>query len=501
MSPHPPCLVAALFALALGTAAAQAEAHSAVTPQPQPGGQARHEEKVRAAAAANHDLLLIGDSISHNLDLPAHREVWEQFFAPRHALVLATSGARTENILWNLANGELENQTPKAAVVLIGTNNTDDANYPDADSPEEVAGGVQAIVELLRARCPQAKILLLRIFPRENVYRGPDGGERGSASARAAANLRAGELIAGLADGGQVRFMDLNHVFLRDDGTLNPELVPDLLHPGVEGTRAWVEALEPALAEAMGDTPRSEPPANPALVPVPKLENDSYDWQARHQASLDQGPELDPEIVLLGDSITHFWGGPPQSGGTPPRGPESFARLFGEHRVLNLGFGWDRTQNLLWRLDHGELDGLHPRLLILNIGTNNFARTAAHPHDATPREVADGIRAVIRRLRAKAPQAEIILNAVFPRGDAPDDPRRRQIDELNAILAAEWTGVPGVTFLDLGQRFLRADGGLNRDLLPDGVHPNEVGYAQWAEALQPRIEAALEPAGTVQANP
>src|SRR4030095_625070 len=102
------------------------------------------------------------------------------------------------------------------------------------------------------------------------------------------------------------------------------------------------------------------------------------DWWQRHDAVLKMR-ETNPEIVLIGDSITHLWGGEPVTPGRKPNGGESFASTFSDRKVLNMGFGWDRTQNVLWRLDNGEFDGLHPKWVILNIGTNNFADTKKAP--------------------------------------------------------------------------------------------------------------------------
>ena len=229
---------------------------SAAIPVPQGGMEKRHAEKVAAMKGHAFDLMLIGDSITHGFDNPEFKAVWEQFFAPRNAICLGYSGGRTENILWNLANGELEGQSPKVAVLLIGTNNSDDANYQVVHTPEQIAEGTRAIVKLLREKCPATKILLLRIFPRTNVYKKPDGTERGSAEKRFATNLRAGELVAKLADGKHVFFLDVNRVFLRPDGTLDPKLMPDKLHPSPEGALVWARAMEPVLSELFGDQPR-----------------------------------------------------------------------------------------------------------------------------------------------------------------------------------------------------------------------------------------------------
>lgn len=119
------------------SAFAQDAPSSAAISVPQGGMEKRHAEKVAAIEGHPFDLLLIGDSITHNFDNAAYKAVWEQFFAPRNAIGLGYSGGRTENILWNLATGELEGQSPKVAVLLIGTNNSDDANYKVVHTPEK----------------------------------------------------------------------------------------------------------------------------------------------------------------------------------------------------------------------------------------------------------------------------------------------------------------------------------------------------------------------------
>lgn len=228
---------------------------SGVEPMPQRGMEKRHAEKVAAAEAGNHDLLLVGDSITHNFENPPYKAVWDQFFAPRHALNLGYSGARTENTLWNLEHGELNGQKPKVITLLIGTNNMDDANYAVVHTPEQVLEGTAAIVKLLRQRCPDAKILLLRVFPRANSYKKPDGTERGSEAKRFAATLKAGELSEALADNKSVFFLDVNHVFLKTDGSIDPAMMSDLLHPSPAGALAWAKAMEPMLSTLMGDKP------------------------------------------------------------------------------------------------------------------------------------------------------------------------------------------------------------------------------------------------------
>jgi acetyl esterase/lipase/lysophospholipase L1-like esterase len=230
-----------------------------------------------------------------------------------------------------------------------------------------------------------------------------------------------------------------------------------------------------------GDTDGPALSTNTALVPVPKLEEDSYDWYARHAEVLRIKDRLNPEVVLIGDSITHFWGGEPKS--ALANGPVSWETAFGPYRTLNLGFGWDRIQNVLWRLDHGELDGLHPRVIVLHIGTNNTTDTE-HARKNTPAEIAEGVGAILRRLRAKTPQARIILMAVFPREQKPDHPRRRQIAEINQLLS-QLGQLPGVTWLDIGPKLLQPDGTISPEIMRDFCHPTEAGYRIWGNALAP----------------
>jgi len=230
-------------------------------------------------------------------------------------------------------------------------------------------------------------------------------------------------------------------------------------------------------------------PVNTATVPVPKLEEDCYDWWERHKQVLAIKDSLDPEIVLIGDSITHFWGGEPKSDvvhGSQPL----WQSIFAPYRVLNLGFGWDRTQNVLWRLEHGEMDGLRPHTVIINIGTNNTSETVnARANSAA--EIAAGAREIGARVRAVAPEAAIVLMAVFPREAQPDNPRRKLIADINERYA-ELAEEMGFVFIDIGPQLLERDGTLPQQIAFDFCHLTDAGYRKWADALKPYLPS---PAG------
>ena len=440
----------------------------------------RHAEKVDLIAKNKYDLIMIGNSITHNFEKPEYQPIWNQFFAPRNALNLGTSAYRTENLVWEIQNCGIEKQSPKVVVVEIGTNNVDEKNYPTRHTAGQLAGGIEAIVKLLREKLPDTKIIVLRCFP--GCYGGPNP------TSHRLILERASDIVSKLADGKHVFYCDVNHVFLNLDGSINHDMMGDWLHPTPAGAKAWAQAMEPLLSELMGDKSLdTDIPANSAIVPVSKLENDSYNWWDRHADVLRIKDSINPEIVLIGNSITHFWGGEPKlkyADGKPrnPNGPNAWASIFGNYRVLNLGFGWDRTQNALWRLDHGELDGLHPRTVIINMGTNNTSQTSNARMNTAP-EIVEGIRAVCMRVRSKVPDAKIVLMAVLPREQSPTHPRRILINETNQLLEV-FAKENKIELVDIGPKMLAPDGTLPREIAGDFCHPTEKGYQIWADEIR-----------------
>jgi len=212
-----------------------------------------------------------------------------------------------------------------------------------------------------------------------------------------------------------------------------------------------------------------------SCTPVPRFETDCYDWNERHHFCQKQARTKHADAIFIGDSITHFW--------ASLHGGPIWERCFGNRNVLNIGFGWDRTPNVLWRLAHGHFDGQTPGLIVLNIGTNNFAVTEAYPGD-TPEETADGIEAVIDDLQHRSPASHIVDMAVFPRGEAEFQPK---VTALNRILADRLAGRKNVTFLNLTDSFLLPDGTRNGIFFRDGAHLTLEGYEIWVNGLRPYL--------------
>ncbi len=236
-------LLAASAALAVEAAPAKPEASKAVPAAARPAKREaswvkRHEGMVDEAKKGGIDLLFIGDSITDGWR-GAGKDVWKKNFEPLKAANFGIGGDRTEHLLWRLQNGELEGIAPKLAVLMIGTNNTHAGHQP-----EEIAAGVSAIIETVKAKCPKARVLLLAVFPR-----GPDAKD-----AKRLNNDKVNALIAKLDDGGKtVKFLDIGAKFLDADGMLSKKIMWDLLHPTARGYEIEAEAILPAVREMMGE--------------------------------------------------------------------------------------------------------------------------------------------------------------------------------------------------------------------------------------------------------
>ncbi len=231
-------VLSAALALLSVAGYAVAQTQSAITPVPREdkGWMARHESMNQRVKEGHVDLIFIGDSITHGWE-GGGKEVWDKFYAKRNAVNLGISGDRTEHVLWRLDHGNIDGISPKLAVIMIGTN-----NYKQ-NTPEEIGEGITAIVKKLRDKLPQTKVLILAIFPREE--------KPGETRERLA---KASEIASKLADDKMVFFMDIGPKFLDKDGTLSKEIMPDFLHPNTKGYEIWADAIEPKVAELMGET-------------------------------------------------------------------------------------------------------------------------------------------------------------------------------------------------------------------------------------------------------
>jgi len=197
---------------------------------------ARHQLINGRAKAGDVDVLFIGDSITQGWE-GAGKAAWEKYFAPRKAMNAGIGGDRTQHILWRLENGNIEGIKPKAAVIMIGTNNS------GTNNSEQIAGGVKAIVAKLRKELPETKILVLGIFPRGAT----------TEDAKRKVNEGANAIFKSVADDKMVFYMDIGPKFLGPDGSLSKEIMPDLLHLSPQGYEIWASSIDAKLGELLGE--------------------------------------------------------------------------------------------------------------------------------------------------------------------------------------------------------------------------------------------------------
>ncbi len=239
----------------------------------------------------------------------------------------------------------------------------------------------------------------------------------------------------------------------------------------------------PAIGTSAGiDTTATESAVTSETLPKTALplyrEGKSGKFPKRHAENLQRIKEGPIDLLFLGDSITDRW----------HEVPELWNASFRKWKPANFGVGGDRTENVLWRLENGELDGVSPRVVVLMIGTNNT-------HSNLPEDIVSGIRRIIEVIQQKAPETKILLLGIFPR-----EPRIRNgvpvtmpMDKIKIInkelpkLAEEGK----VRYLDIGNHFL-SDGKVPKDVMPDGVHLNAKGYAIWAKAVTPVLKEMMK---------
>jgi len=216
--------------------------HSAINPVPRPDAGWKDRAKLldqRLKESPDTELLMIGDSITQGWE-GGGKEVWGKFYTSRKAVNLGISGDRTQHVLWRLQNAPLSGVKPKAAAVMIGTNNSN----ADHNTPGQIAEGVAAIVRTLRDKLPNTKILLLAIFPRGENF----NAQRGKIT-------QVNQVLQKLDDGKNVVFLDIGHRFLDSNGLLSADIMPDYLHLTPKGYEIWADAIEPKLSEWLGSKP------------------------------------------------------------------------------------------------------------------------------------------------------------------------------------------------------------------------------------------------------
>jgi len=215
----------------------------AIVPVPRTGSITNRQSQVlqRAKdAPGDYDIEFIGDSITQGWE-GAGKNVWKEYYGNRKVINFGVSGDRTEHVLWRFENGQLDGIKPKAAVVMIGTNNSNkNKDGTDTYTDADILEGVTAIVQQIRTRQPDTKIILLGIFPRGKAFN-PQRGRL----------LEINQALARLDDAQHIFFMDIGSKFIENDGSITTNMMRDALHPGEAGYKIWADAIEPKLKELL----------------------------------------------------------------------------------------------------------------------------------------------------------------------------------------------------------------------------------------------------------
>ena len=263
--------------------------------------------------------------------------------------------------------------------------------------------------------------------------------------------------------------------FVQDGDDFSAVSVPFALETGGAGEVAVanVQFLKNA-------TPNVSCPDYKTLAVTPSMLNEYWArdwWEPRHKEKLQRIQQGNVDLLMIGDSITQGW---------EKEGKAVWEKYYADRNAVNLGYGGDRTENVLWRLQHGEVDGIDPKVAVLMIGTNNTGHRLAKPQ-----YTATGIKTVLQELRTRLPDTRILLLGIFPREEKPDAEMRQINNRINDIIKT-YADNQHIFYLNINDHFLADDGTLSRDVMPDLLHLNESSYATWAKAMEPTLIKLLQ---------
>ena len=219
----------------------------------------------------------------------------------------------------------------------------------------------------------------------------------------------------------------------------------------------------------------------PKLAIMPQFQTAKWAvnwWMPRHEAKVAERKGMKQvDLLMIGDSITHGW---------EDKGKATWDKHYAHRNALNLGFGGDRTEHVIWRFQNGAIDDISPKLAVVMIGTNNTGHRRENPE-----HTAIGIKRVVSELRLRLPNTKILLLDIFPRGVDQEDEFRKINNAVNEIIK-DYADEKKVWFLSIGDQFLEDGNVLPKTVMPDLLHPNDKGYEIWAEAMEPMIRKLMD---------
>ena len=250
---------------------------------------------------------------------------------------------------------------------------------------------------------------------------------------------------------------------------LDIDATVDGLHPNDIGMKKYADACEKTIRVILHEPKRMYS----TTVPVRQSRDGYYDWRSRHAAVLALNKTTPPVNIILANSIIHYWGGSPAA--PISRGADSWDKYLAPLGTRNLGFGWDKIENVLWRVYHGELDGYAARHVVVMIGTNNLSSNSNE-------EIIEGLRMLVEAVKQRQPGADVLLSGLLP---------RRNMENRIAVLNRAIAGLAlslHTRYINPGKVLIDGKGKIDESLFGDGLHPNATGYQKIARELAPWLE-------------
>ncbi len=332
-------------------------------------------------------------------------------------------------------------------------------------SPEEIKQRIIESVRILRQKRPATPILLVE---HAGYAEGLINPERRKLYSEVNALMRQAFAQLKTEAAGQLYLLPLSEINLTLDAMV------DGTHPSDLGMQQYAEAYEKSIRTILNEPVGTYTTTRPCTQ---SRDANIYDWETRHRDAVALTKTKTPGVIFLGNSITHYWGGQPQA--PISRGSDSWNSVFTPLGTQNFGYGWDRIENVLWRVYHEELDGYTANQVIIMIGTNNLQLNS----DA---EIIEGLKLLVQAIKVRQPNAAVLLLGILPRRQG-----EQRIAGLNEGIA-QASGELNVTYADPGRVFLNSEGKIDESLFTDGLHPNSEGYRKLASTIQPYLKPVAQ---------
>lgn len=257
----------------------------------------------------------------------------------------------------------------------------------------------------------------------------------------------------------QLKNAGIQNIFLLGNKDINLDIdaTVDGLHPNDIGMMKYANAYEKVIRNIL-----HEPSGNiSTTIPVIQSRDGYYDWRSRHTKILQMNKADPPKSVILGNSIIHYWRGAPKA--PLGRGADAWDKYLLPLGIRNLGFGWDRIENVLWRVYHDELDGFNAHNVVVMIGTNNLMEN-------NDEEIIAGLKNLVEQIKIRQPKETVLLAGILPRRTM-----EQRILVLNKRIASLSVSIH-VRYINPGNVLLSSKGKIDESLFEDGLHPNAAGY-------------------------